>query len=132
MNPSATGPAPACICVVDDDDAVREAMADLLESGGYHCLGFDSAEALLARSGLGGIDLAIFDVKLRGMSGFALQECCMALGLDLPLLFVSGHGDAATAQRALRAGALALLPKPVDPDLLLEHIERALQGRPRP
>jgi FixJ family two-component response regulator len=111
MNPSATGSAPACICVVDDDDAVREAMADLLESGGYHCLAFASAEALLSRPNLGGIDLVIFDVKLRAMSRCALQARCAALGADLPLLFVSGHGDA---------------------DLLLEHIERALQGRPRP
>lgn len=121
-------PAP-CICVVDDDAAVRRALANLLEAGGYRCLGFDSGEALLAWPDLGTIDVAIFDVKLRGMDGFALQRRCAARGMDAPLLFFSGHGDAGMERRALRAGALALLRKPVDPDQLLDQIERALELR---
>jgi FixJ family two-component response regulator len=120
-----------CICVVDDDAAVRHAMANLLEACGYEALAFDSAEAFLACGDLDGIDVAVFDVKLRGMNGFALQERFAALGLAprVPLLFVSGHSDAEMEQRALRVGALALLRKPVDPDLLFEHIEHALQLR---
>jgi len=117
----------AWICVVDDDVAVRHAALNLLEAGGYLATGFDSAEAFLAWPGRDGFDLALFDIELPGMDGFALQERCAVLGLRLPLLFVSGRGDRDLEQRALRAGALALLRKPVDPDLLFDHIERALR-----
>jgi len=122
---------PACICVVDDDAAVRHAMDNLLEAGGYRPLSFDSGEAFLASPDLDGIDLAVFDVKLRGMDGFALQERFAALGLAarIPLLFVSGHSDAEMEQRALQVGALALLRKPIDPDVLFDHFEHALHLR---
>jgi FixJ family two-component response regulator len=126
------GVAVARIGVVDDDAAVRHAVLNLLEAGGYLATGFDSGEAFLAWPGRAGFDLALFDIELPGMDGFALQARCAALGLGLPLLFVSGHGDRAMELRALRAGALALLRKPVDPDLLFEHIERALRGRSGP
>lgn len=121
------GGALARICVVDDDAAVRHAALNLLEAGGYLATGFDSAEAFLAWPGRGGFDLALFDVELPGMDGFALQARCIALGLGLPLLLVSGRGDRDMELRALGAGALALLRKPVDPDLLFDHIERALR-----
>jgi FixJ family two-component response regulator len=116
----------ARICVVDDDMAVRHAVLNLLEAGGYLAAGFDSAEAFLACPGRAGFALALFDVELPGMDGFALQARCAVLGLKLPLLFISGRGDRDMELRALRAGALALLRKPVDPDLLFDHIERAL------
>jgi FixJ family two-component response regulator len=121
--------AAACICVVDDDAAVRHAMVNLLEAGGYQPLGFDSGEAFLSWPRLADVDLAVFDVKLRGMNGFALQERFAALGLNIPLLFISGHSDHDMEQRAIRVGAFALLRKPVDPDLLFDHIERALELR---
>jgi FixJ family two-component response regulator len=116
----------ARICVVDDDAAVRHGALNLLEAGGYRATGFDSAEAFLAWPGRAEFDLALFDIELPGMDGFALQERCAALGLNMPLLFISGRDDPDMAQRALCAGALALLRKPVDPDLLFDHIERAL------
>jgi FixJ family two-component response regulator len=117
---------PACICVVDDDAAVRHALVNLLEADGYRWLAFDSGEAFLASPDVAEIDVAVFDVKLRGMSGFTLQEQFAYLGLNVPVLFISGHSDQDMEQRALRMGALALLRKPVDPDVLFEHIERAL------
>jgi FixJ family two-component response regulator len=120
---------PAHICVVDDDVSVRHALVNLLEAGGYRWLAFDSGEAFLASPDLAGIDVAVFDVKLRGMSGFTLHERFASLGLNVPVLFISGHSDRDMEQRALRMGALALLRKPVDPDVLFEHIERALDLR---
>lgn len=133
MHPSASRDgAPARICVVDDDPAVRQAMANLLESDGYDTLLFDSGERFLAWPGLADIDLVLLDVKLRGIGGFATQERFAALGLGIPLLFFSGHSDRDMELRAARAGALALLRKPVDPELLFEHIERALNARKRP
>lgn len=120
----------ACICVVDDDDAVRHAMLNLLEAAGYRAQGFASGEAFLAWPRPAGIGLALFDVKLGGIDGFTLRERCVARGLPfgagIPLLFVSGHGERALEERAARAGAQAMLRKPVDPELLLAHVERAL------
>jgi FixJ family two-component response regulator len=120
---------PARIGVVDDDVSVRHALVNLLEASGYRWSVFDSGEAFLASPDLDGIDVAVFDVKLRGISGFVLQQRFASLGLDVPVLFISGHSDRDMEQRALRMGAIALLRKPVDPDELLEHIERALERR---
>jgi len=126
----------ARICVVDDDAAVRHALCNLLEAGGYDVLAFESGEALLAAGELARIDVAVFDVKLRGMSGFTLlerfRERTTAEARAIPTLLISGHSDRAMEQRALDAGALELLRKPVDPDRLLELIEDALQRRTAP
>lgn len=123
----------ACICVVDDDAAVRHALCNLLDAGGYQVQAFDSGEALLDSQGLARIDVAVFDVKLRGMNGFALLECfrerMRSEALSVPTLLISGHSDRAMAQRAIEAGALDLLRKPVDPDLLFDRIEEALGQR---
>jgi FixJ family two-component response regulator len=119
--------------VVDDDAAVRHALCNLLDAGGYRVLAFESGEALLAWHELAQIDVAVFDVKLRGMNGFALlerfREGTRAQALDIPTLLISGHSDRAMAHRALDAGALDLLRKPVDPDLLFDRIEDALKLR---
>jgi FixJ family two-component response regulator len=119
--------------VVDDDTAVRHALCNLLDAGGYRALAFESGEALLAWHELAQIDVAVFDVKLRGMNGFTLLERfrdgTRAQSLDIPTLLISGHSDRAMAQRALDAGALDLLRKPVDPDLLFDRIEDALKLR---
>jgi FixJ family two-component response regulator len=123
----------ARICVVDDDAAVRYALCNLLEAGGYGVLAFESGEALLAAQDLAQVDVAVFDVKLRGMSGFILLERfrqrTRAEALDIPVLLISGHSDRAMEQRALDAGALVLLRKPVDPDRLFELVEAALRRR---
>lgn len=119
----------ACICVVDDDTGVRRALVSLFDAAGYRCIGVESGEALLGWLDLGGIDLAIFDVSLSGMNGFALLKRCAARGLAAPVLFLSGHDDDDTRHRALGAGALALLRKPIDPDVLLEEVEHALGAR---
>lgn len=124
-------PTSATICVVDDDVAVRAAMGNLLEASGYDTLLFDSGEAFLASPRLEAFDFAVFDIQLRGMDGFAIQEQCVRRGLALPVLFISGRGDRDMERRAIDAGALALLRKPVDPELLCAYIESRL-GSCRP
>jgi FixJ family two-component response regulator len=114
------------VCVVDDDQSVRHGMANLLQSAGHTTICFDSAEAFLASERLAEIDFAVFDVLLGGISGFALQDRLAAARAHIPLVYVSAHGDSAMEQRALDAGAIALLRKPIDVDLLLAHIERTL------
>ena len=101
-------------------------MANLIEASGYTASVFASGEAFLASPDLDRFDFAIVDIKLRGMDGFAVQAQCVRLGLDLPVLFISGHGDRDMERRAIDAGALALLRKPVDPELLCAHIEGRL------
>jgi len=127
---------PPCVCVVDDDAVMRHAMADLLDADGYRALLFESGEALLGWPRLDDIDAAVFDVGLGGMDGFALLARLRALAAgraaSTPVLLFSGQADAAMEARALRAGALGLLAKPVDPCLLSAHIEAALRpGMPR-
>jgi FixJ family two-component response regulator len=116
----------ALICVVDDDESVRLAMANLLASAGYSPICFDSGEACLASARRAQFAFAVLDVKLGGMSGFSLQQRLAGSDQPPPLVFVSAHGDLAMEQRALDAGAIAFLRKPIDVDLLLEHIARAL------
>lgn len=116
----------ALVCVVDDDDDVRDAMLNLLASAGYDTVAFASAEECLAFERLVHVDLALFDVRLPGMDGFALHNALVERGLRLAVVFVSGHTDEPMAARALAAGAIALLQKPVDGDLLLCLVERAL------
>jgi FixJ family two-component response regulator len=116
----------ALVCVVDDDDEVRDGMRNLLASAGCDTVAFASAEDCLAFERLHEVDLALFDVRLPGMDGFALHHALLQRGLHLPVVFVSGHADDAMAARALQAGAIALLQKPVDGDMLLCLIERAL------
>lgn len=119
-------PTSGTICVVDDDHAVRAAMSNLLEASGHAVHVFESGEAFLASPQLNECDVAVFDIKLRGMDGFAIQQECLRRGLRLPVLFISGHGDRDMERRAIDAGALALLRKPVDPDLLCAYIEDRL------
>jgi FixJ family two-component response regulator len=116
----------ALVCVVDDDDEVRGGMRNLLASAGYEAVVFGSAEACLAFGRLHDVHLALFDVRLPGMDGFALHAALCARGLRVPVMFVSGHADETMAGRALAAGAIALLHKPVDGDTLLGLVEGAL------
>jgi FixJ family two-component response regulator len=122
----------ALICVVDDDESVRRAMANLLASAGYSPICFDSGEACLASERRAEFAFAVIDVKLGGMSGFALQQRLAASDKPLPLVFVSAFGDLAMERRALAAGATAFLRKPIDVDLLFEHIAQALAARAAP
>lgn len=109
--------------VVDDDLSVRNGMINLLEASGYDVRAFDSGEAFLDYPALHELDFAIFDIKLRGMDGFAIQEHCARLGLAFPVLFISGHGDSDMERRVTDAGALGLLRKPVDPERLCALID---------
>lgn len=116
----------AVVCVVDDDDGVRDGICNLLASSGFDTLAFASAEACLDCTRLVDVKLALFDVRLPGMDGFALYRALVERGLQLAVLFVSGHVDPGMAARAQQAGAIALLQKPVDADMLLRLVERAL------
>lgn len=115
------------IFLVDDDDSVRRGLERLLGSAGYAVEAFASADAFLARLPLRGIGCAILDVQMPGLTGPQLHERLVALGVGVPVLFLTAHGDVPTSVSAIKRGALDFLIKPVDADVLLAAIEQALQ-----
>ena len=114
------------IAVIDDDDAVREAMKSLINVLGYSVDGFASAEAFLNSSRMPATDCVITDVQMPGISGIELQRQLSACGSLTPVIFVTAYPDDATRVRVLRDGAVGLLSKPPRVESLLACLEKAL------
>lgn len=126
-------PAPATLLganvyVVEDDAAVRSSLELLLRLRGCVCVGFESAEALLAAGALRRPACVIVDVRLPGIDGLELARRLRALEAHLPVVVVTAHGDVSTARVALREGAVDFLEKPVDEAELLDAVEGALES----
>ena len=117
----------AKIAIVDDDDAVREAMKLLVRSLGYHASTFASADEFLNSEQVDGTSFLITDVQMPGLSGIELQDRLAARGHRIPIIFITGYSDENLRIRAMKAGALAFLIKPIDPDQLVDHLEKALK-----
>jgi FixJ family two-component response regulator len=118
------------VCVVDDDASVRRGLARLLRAAGYRVQTFGSADEFLDAAHADACGCLILDVRLPGQSGLDLQERLAAQGSRLPIVFITGHGDAAMHLRALDAGAVDFLQKPFPERRLLAAVEEAL-ARPR-
>jgi FixJ family two-component response regulator len=114
------------VFVVDDDPSVRRGLERLLRAEGYRTESFVSARDFLERSDRGARGCLVLDVRLSGLSGFDLQLALEASGWRLPIIFITGHGDADMAARALKSGAVDFLAKPFDAQDLLAAIQRAL------
>ncbi len=117
----------AVVHVVDDDDAVRGALALLLESNGLQVRCHPSAEAFLEAYDPGQPGCLILDVRMPAMSGLELQHELSRRGIRIPIIFLTGHGDVPMAVRALRGGAVDFLEKPFQTDELLARIPDALE-----
>jgi two-component system, LuxR family, response regulator FixJ len=117
---------PPTVYLVDDDEPLRAALARLLRTLGHAVVDFDSAEAFLAATPQGPGCL-LLDVRMPQRSGLALQAEMVRLGLQLPIVFLTGHGDIEMSVQALRAGAEDFLTKPVSRVALSAAIERALR-----
>ena len=117
---------PARIFIIDDDRSLRTSLARLLGSAGIETEVFASAEDYLARERYHGIACIILDVRMPGGSGLQLQESLSELGSDLPILFLTGHGDIPLSVRAIKGGAVNFLTKPVDEAVLLPAVRQAL------
>ncbi len=114
------------VFVVDDDAVLCEALQALLEAAGLRVETHTGAESYLAvRSGQEPGCL-VLDVRMRGMSGLELQAHLMQQGATLPVILLTGHGDVPMAVRAVKAGAVDFLEKPVNDQVLLERIRHAL------
>lgn len=117
------------ICVVDDDAMVRTSLQMLLEVLDMRVSTYADAAAFLADRQALDCDVLLLDVRMPGMSGLQLQHLLTERGAQLPILFISGHGDIPMAVRAIRAGALDFLEKPFNEQDLLDWIHVALQRR---
>jgi FixJ family two-component response regulator len=114
------------VYVVDDDEAVREALRSLIRWLGLHCETFESAAAFLAADRFDGPSCLILDVHLPGISGLDLPAELGRAGAMLPVVYITGQGTIPMGVRAMKAGAVEFLTKPFDEQELLAAIEQAL------
>jgi len=112
--------------VVDDDDALRNSLDDLLESVGFRVQGFASAEAFLQVQHAPETACLLLDVRLPGMNGLELQRQLGGTHWHIPIIFITAYADDAMRTQALAAGAVAVLSKPCREEDLLNAIEAAL------
>ena len=115
------------IAIVDDDEAVREAMKSLVRSLGYHASTFGSAEEFLNSEQLDDTSCLITDVQMPGLSGLDMQDRLIARGHRIPIIFITGYADDTARARAMNAGAVAFLSKPYNDNLLLSYLDKALR-----
>ena len=116
----------ATIYLVDDDEAVRHALITLLATSGYEASGFDSAESFLSTVDLSRPGVLLLDQRMNGMSGLELQKELRNRGIDMPIIFITGHGDIPMSVIAMRSGAVTVLEKPFNHRQLIDNLEDAL------
>lgn len=116
------------IAIVDDDEAVREAISELLEVTGFESRCFNRADAFLADPAIGDFDCIITDVRMPGIDGIELQKRLRGRGSHTPVIFITAAHDPITCARALECGAHAFLEKPIADDVILGHLRTALNG----
>jgi len=114
------------VLVVDDDPSVRKSLTRVLASVGYAVEAFASAREFLARQPHPGPCCLVLDVRMPGLTGIQLQELLAATGRRVSIVFVTGHADVPTSVKAMKAGAVDLLTKPVDAKDLIAAIQRAV------
>jgi FixJ family two-component response regulator len=114
------------VYVVDDDEAVRDSLQWLLEGVNYSVQAYDSAEAFLAKFDPQAIACLILDVRMPGMSGLQLQEELVQRKAELPIVFITGHGDVPMAVSTMKKGAADFIEKPFDQAELKALVEKML------
>ena len=114
------------IHVVDDDESLRAALLRLLAAAGFEARGYASAGDFLLSPPPEGPGCLLLDVRMPGPSGLDLQEALQRRGVALPVVFLTGYADLTAGVRAMKAGAVDFLAKPVERDALFEALHRAL------
>jgi FixJ family two-component response regulator len=114
------------VYVLDDDASLREALANLFESVGLHAETFASPAEFLDKKNSGAASCLVLDVRLPGRSGLDLQAELAKANIQIPIIFVTGHGDIPMTVRAMKAGAVEFLTKPLHDQQLLDAVQRAL------
>ncbi len=119
--------APPVVFVVDDDASVRGGVEDLLRSVGLSVQTFGSAQEFLQFKRPDAPGCLVLDVRLPGSSGLEFQRTLANSGIDLPIIFISGHGDIPMTVRAIKSGAIEFLTKPLNDQALLDAIQAAIE-----
>lgn len=119
------------VSVVDDDESVRESVPDLLRQFGFAAEAFPSAEAFLASDVVSETNCLLLDVAMPGMSGPELQQELTRRRHEIPIVFITAHGDSTVRPRLLARGAVECLLKPFSEATLLDAIRAALRPRDR-
>jgi FixJ family two-component response regulator len=114
------------VWVVDDDVSLREALGSLIRSAGLRVETFASAQEFLARSQVDTPNCLVLDVQLPALSGLDLQKRMAEVNLEIPIVFITGHGNIPMSVRAMKAGAVEFLTKPLADRDLLEAIQQAI------
>ena len=115
------------ISIIDDDESVREATKRLIRSLGYGAVSFGSAEEFLSSDRLHDTSCLITDVQMPGLNGVELQSYLIANGHDMPVIFVTAFPEECLRRRALGAGAFGFLSKPLEEDVLIGCLDKALK-----
>jgi FixJ family two-component response regulator len=118
---------PAVVFVIDDDPSMRVALEDLVGSIGLQVRAFASPQEFLNSKRPESPGCLVLDVRLPGMSGLAFQKQLARAGSDLPIIFITGHGDIPMGVRAIKAGAVEFLTKPFHHQELLDAINAAIE-----
>jgi FixJ family two-component response regulator len=116
------------VAVIDDDEALRSSLVDLMRSSGYRCEPFMSAEAFLASSNRSDWDCIIADIHMPGMGGLNLIRGLRRWGSVTPVILITALPDKNLDEEAVSIGALCLLRKPFEMTCLLDYVERSLGG----
>ena len=117
----------AVIAIVDDHPSVRKGLQRLIRSAGWKAETFVSAQEFLARSRAESPNCVLLDLQLPGLSGLDLQKRMAEVGLEIRIVFLTGHGNIPASVQAMKAGAVQVLTKPVDEQELLQAIEEAVE-----
>lgn len=118
------------VYLVDDDAAVRDALALLIRSIGLTAKTYGDPAEFLAELKGDEVGCLVLDIRMPALSGFAVQERLNAMDCSLPIILITGHGDMAQCRRAFRAGAVDFLTKPIDETALIESLQTAIhRGR---
>jgi two-component system response regulator DctR len=113
--------------IIDDDDAIRDALAWLLRSRGVVSCGWSSAEAFLAAYGADMRGCLVIDIRMQGMSGPELYDRLLEKGCRMPAIFLTGHGDVPQAVNAIKKGAFDFIEKPFNDNELADRVIAALR-----
>jgi len=120
-----TDPKPL-VHVVDDDDAIRDALGFMLRTAGYEVKSFSSGSDLMSRIDELGAGCILLDIRMPGMDGLETQQGLKDRGADQPVIIMTGHGDVNLAVKAMKAGAIDFIEKPFENHVLIGAIDEAL------
>lgn len=115
------------VFIVDDDEPVRSALRLLMKSVGHDAMTFTSGDEFLASCKPGISGCLVLDIRMPGMSGLELQEKLREQGVNIPIIFITGHGDVPMAVQAMKHGAMEFLQKPFREQDLVDRVNEALE-----